>query len=468
MRIHSRKTIPPGTPYLFLDEAWPIVEADQDRHYQQMLLVRGGNETVFLPLFSRCSRARGGIAAPDTPLSPATFLDFRRQASSFVHLAAFRETPFKSHRRYPPGANSRGHGHTQLLCGIRSPGPNGPHTLHDGLDAPGNARTVMLSYALWQRMYAGNPDILGKTVQTDGEGLTIVGAMPSYFRYPANCDAWRPSRHPVPEQPLRPEVNQSNSRDTHYFGTIGRLKAEAPPAKAQADADTVARRLKQQYGNDGEMTRAAVITLQDDLIGETKASSLVLLGAVSLLLSIACCQRGEHPAGARSHSPKRNRVSRGSGCRACEAGSSIPYRKPDARRRGRRIGDLDCALWTYTASRAAAREWDRRPGIAAGWWCAHLHRSRVSCIGDSIWTLPCAPGGGFRPDWRAEGGRSSSAPGPRAQRVRSVLVISEVALAAVLLMGAGLLLRSFNRVLSIQEGFQPERVLSLQLLASQC
>ena len=87
---------------------------------------------------------------------------------------------------------------------------------------------------LWQRRYAGRTDVIGEAIQIDGEPRTIVGVMPQYFQYPPASDAWTSARYAVPEHVLRPDLDQSNVRDSHYFFTIGRLR---PGVSAETSAD---------------------------------------------------------------------------------------------------------------------------------------------------------------------------------------------------------------------------------------
>lgn len=230
----------------------------------------------------------GRVASGEnSELSPATFLDFRRQSRSFEHLAGFRQSAVNVTGQDRP-ERIEGAVVTPDFFAVLGVQAQLGRTLTAAQDRPGAARTVVLSDSLWHRRYGASPDVLGQSITIDGEPRTVVGVMPPHFQYPPQCEAWTAARYPVPEHVLRPDLDQSNVRDSHYFFTIGRLRAGVAPAQAQAEANTIAHRLKQQYGNEEEAAAAAVVALRDDLVGETRPALLILLGAVGLLLVIAC------------------------------------------------------------------------------------------------------------------------------------------------------------------------------------
>ncbi|MBZ5727632.1 MAG: ABC transporter permease [Acidobacteriia bacterium] len=398
-------------------------------------------------------------------LSPATFLDYRRQDSSFEHLAAYRETAFNLTGQDRPERIDGATVTPDFFAVMGVPAELG-RTLTVEQEAPGGARSVVLGYSLWQRRFGGNAEILGRAIEIDGEPLTVVGVMPPYFRYPPACEAWRPARYAVPEQPLRPEVNQSDSRDSHYFSTIARLKAGTTRAEALAQADTIAARLRRLYGEDEAMARATLLTLQDDLIGETRPALLVLLGAVALLLLIACANVANILL-ARGASRQKEIAIRG----ALGAGRARLVRQ--FLTEGLTLGAMGGVLGVAVAYLArvplrALLPVDAYAGTVGQLNARVLAFTALATVSSAVLfgLFPALQATGF--DLNAvlkEAARGSGA-GVRARRARSVLVVAEVALAGVLLIGAGLLLRSFSRLLAVPEGFEAEHVLSLQLTLS--
>jgi putative ABC transport system permease protein len=395
-------------------------------------------------------------------LSPAMYLDFRRMDSSFAYLAAFRGSSFNLTGGDRP-ERVRGTTVTPDFFAVLGVEARFGRTLNALQDKPGSPRTVVLSDALWERRYGGNPAIIGRTIQIDGEAPTVVGVMPPYFQYPPMSGFWMPARYAVPDYPLRPTVDQSNRRDTHYFDVVGRLKAGITAAGAKAQADTIAHRLQQRYGDGEEMVNADLEPLRDDLVGETRPALLVLLGAVALLLLIACANVANILL-ARGATRQKEIAIRG----ALGAG------------RGRLVRQFLTESLTLGVAGGVA-------GIALAYLA--LPAIRALLPADALAGLPFALDArvlafatalsvvsailfGMVPAFQAarfdlnavlkQGGRDSAS-GSRARRVRGALVVGEVALAGVLLIGAGLLVRSFDRLLAVPEGFEPAHVLSLQL-----
>lgn len=402
-----------------------------------------------------------GPAGENAELSPATFLDFRRQSRS-LDLAACRHSPFNVTGQDRP-ERIAGAVVTPDFFAVLGVQAQLGRTLTAELDKPGAARTVVLSYALWQRRYGGSLEALGRQILLDGETRTVVGVMPRFFQYPPESELWTAARFAVPEHILRPDLDQSNIRDSHYFDTIGRLRPGVSLAEARAEADTIARRLKQRYKSDEEASSAALVTLHDDLIGPARPALMILLGAVALLLVIACANvanillargaaRQKEIAVRAALGAGRARLVRqfltesillaaaGGGLGVALAYAGLhPLRAllPEGMLANATLR-LDPRVLVFTTLVSLAS------GILFGLFPA-LHLAGAALDG-----------------MLKEQGRGSSG-GLRAHRTRSALVATEVALAAVLLVGAGLLIRSFSRLLAVSEGFRPERVLSLRL-----
>ncbi len=404
-------------------------------------------------------------AGDSQALSPADFLEYRRQRHLFEPLSAFRDMPFNL---------SGGEGAERVAGAVvtpdffvafRTPALLG-RALSPDRDKPGDSRVVVLSYALWQRRFGGDRRVVGKPIVVDGAPAEVVGVMPGSFQFPVGSEIWASARYAVPEHPLHPADNPSNLRDSHYFEAVGRLAPGVTLKRAQAESDALARRLKKQYGDDEEGVGADLVTLRDDLVDATRSALLILLGAVALLLLIACvnvinvllargASRRKEFAIRGALGAGRGRIVRqllaesallaaaGGGLGAALAYWTLPALRtlaPANMLAGQPI-EMDTGVLLFTALVSATT------GILCGLFPA-IHIANPDIAG-----------------MLNEGGRGSAS-GLRAAGTRNALVVSEIALAAVLLVSAGLLLRSFDRLLAAPKGFRPERILSLQLSLS--
>jgi putative ABC transport system permease protein len=397
----------------------------------------------------------------DSP-SPADFLEFQRQASSFTYLGAYRGMP----------ANLSGVGQPERVEAavvtsnfFSALGVEALHgrTILPSLDPPGGTNVTVLGYGLWQRKFGGDPEIIGRAIEIDGVPRVVVGVVSPKFSYPAGTDLWVSSPFAVVPHPLRPTEDPSSRHGTHYFESFGLLKPGVTLTQASAEVDTIAKRLQQQFGDDEEGTGATLIPLRQVLVGETRPALLILLGAVTMVLLIACVNVANIVL-ARGASRQREmalRITLGAGrfdvlrhllvesLLLALAGGGLgillaygglgPLRSmvPADMVGGAPIAlDYRVLLFTLFASLVSGVLFGLIPGL----------RLLSVDLNGSL----------------QEGGRGNAG-GGRARRMRSTLVVAEIAMAAVLLIAAGLLLRSFSRLVKVAEGFNPDHVLSLQM-----
>jgi putative ABC transport system permease protein len=405
-------------------------------------------------------------------VSPADFLDYRDQARSFEHLSALSHVQFNLTGQQQPEHVSGAVVTPDLFSTLGVQALVG-RTLTPDLDKPGGPRAAVLSRALWVRRYGADPDIPGKTITVDGESITIAGVMPEYFQFPAECDLWVSSPFAVPPHPLNPTKDNSASRDSHYMDVVGELMPGTTPSKATAEINTITARLKQQYPNEEEYVGAAAVALRDDLLGQVRIGSgmlgqtrpalMVLLSAVAVLLLIACVNVANImlARGATRHKEITIRVALGArrvrivrqlitesivlavigGCLGvllAEAAMPLLRNLVPPGLLGSGTLSLDARVLAFTAaiSIGSAVLFGLLPAL-------HLASPDLNSV-------------------LKEGGRASGS-GARAHYMRSALVVSEVAMATVLLIGAGLLIRSFDRLLAVTEGFNADNVLTMRL-----
>jgi putative ABC transport system permease protein len=401
----------------------------------------------------------------DTP-APADFLDFQRQSSSFAHLAAHRGLPFNLSGNGQPERVEGAVVTSDFFAALGVQAVRG-RTIQPDLDPPGGTSVAVLGYGLWQRRFGGDANIVGRAIEVDGVSRIVVGIMPPGFAFPAGTELWTSSRFAAVPHPLRPTEDPAAVRDSHYFESFGRLKPGVTLAQATAEVDTITKRLKQQYGDKEEGFGATLVPLRQDLVGETRPALLILLGAVALVLLIACVNVANIilARGASRQKEMALRIALGAG--RFHLLRHLLVESLLLALAGGALG-IVLALWGLAPLRALV------PADMIGGAPIALD-SRVLLF-TLFASLASGVLFGLIPGLRLlgtdlnvslqEGGRGSAG-GGRARRMRSALVVTEIAMAAVLLIAAGLLLRSFSRLLNVPEGFNPDHVLSLQMALPQ-
>ena len=319
----------------------------------------------------------------------------------------------------------------------------------------GAERTIILSYHVWQDRYAGDPGVLGRVVRVNDEPSMIVGVMPEGMRFPLNADTW---------QPLQPTA-ALDRRDNRVLATVGRLAPGVDLDAADAEMRALAGRLRQQYPDTNEHTDAVVQTFNDWANpASIKLSVLTLMGVVAFVLLIACAN-----------------VANLLIARSAQRAREVAIRVAQGATRWRIVRQLLTESLALGAAGSAAGL-----GLAAAgirlldvatrdigkpfWMTFHLDGAVVAflalaCVGSSVlFGLAPALHVSKTPlgELLREGGRTGAG-GVRARRLTAAMVVVEVALAVVLLAGAGLMIRSFQEFYWIDLGFDPARVLTGQV-----
>ena len=323
-------------------------------------------------------------------------------------------------------------------------------------DQPGKDAVVILNYGLWQRRFGGDANIVNKTVSLNGVKRTIIGVLPKEFNYPSGMDVMAPLA-------LTPEL--ASNRDNHTYYVLGRLKQNVSLPLAQTDLSTIAARLEKDYPQANTGHGVVVYPIVEDTVRFYARALWVLMGAVGFVLLIACANVANLTL-ARSSTRQREIALRlALGASRSRVIRQLLTESVMVALIGGALGVL-IAYWGIDAMRAA------NPGEAAkfapGW--EHLGINfpvLVFTLGVSVLSGALF---GLAPAWQAskpdlndalkEGGRTTSS----SHRLRNGLVVCEVALALMLLVSAGLLLRSFLSLLNTDPGFNSTNLLTMKLV----
>jgi putative ABC transport system permease protein len=388
-------------------------------------------------------------------VSPPDFADWRHDSTSFTEVAASYDdslalTGSGEPEQIPSGRVTGG------FFAVMSTPPLIGRTFTVADEAVGGRDVVVLGHSLWQRRFGSNAAVVGQTIVIDGITREVVGVMPAGFQYPLGADLWIPLR-------LSPR-DLETQRGAHYLNVIARLKPPITIERAREDMRAIAARLARDFPKTDRDITAKVEPLRESMVGNVRRSLFVLLGAVGLVLLIVCVNiaglvliralgRGRELA---------VRVAIGAG-RATLVRSLLIESLV--------LGVAGGAAGLLLASWATAAIASLDPSIGVP--LINQARMDTLVVGFALAVAVLASViFGTMPAWHAsslsnivtrireEGGSTTS--DPQRQRMRSALIVAETTLAVVLLVAAGLLARSFERLLAVDLGFSPA---SLQTFA---
>lgn len=393
--------------------------------------------------------AKGSSSYPNTA-------DYRAQNQVFEEVAAFR----------PSGFNLTGMGDAERVEGgrvgagfftvLRINAVLG-RTFTEEEDKAGAPRVVVLGHGLWQRRFGSDPNILGQTITLSGNLHTVIGVLPSGFRFPielSEAELWTTTAH---------DGGNLTERGAHTNDVIARLKPGITPEQAQADLSAIAARLAEQYPNSNTGLGVRLVQAQEELVGDIKPALWILFGAVGFVLLIACSNVANLLLARATSRHKEMAVRTALGASRWRVVRQLLTESSLLALTGGAAGLL-VALWGIEALvRLIPDEFSSVRDIQID-TRVMIFTLAISVITGIVF--------GLAPALRAsrtdlnetlkEGGRSNSASASR-RALRNLLVISEVALALMLLVGAGLFMKSFFRLTNVDPGFEPKNVLTMRI-----
>ena len=324
-------------------------------------------------------------------------------------------------------------------------------------EANAGTRVIVLSYETWKGLFNRDPAIIGKDVGMSFRSYTVVGVMPARFRFPVEgegCDYWMPLQALVTPELLK--------RDSHFLRLIGRMKPGVALRQCDSELNQIAARLAQQYPDTDSDRFESVTTLHEEVVGNVRPALLTILAAVFFVLLIACAN-----------------VANLLLARATARRREIAIRTALGASRRQIIGQLLAEGLLLAAAGAAG-------GLLLASWVTDYLRNfgpqDVPRLGDITVNMPvvvftCVTAVvstllfALIPAWQVtrpnlspslqDGSRGGS--GHESHRLRALLVVSQVALSLLLLIGAGLLIRSFANLRATNPGFDPSHAVTIQL-----
>ena len=400
-------------------------------------------------------------AQPRFPMAQGNFQDYREQNTTLSGLALYTRHDMELSQDDKP----------ERLAGLRvtagffellGVAPLLGREFRREDELPGNNSFVILSHALWQRRFSGDPGIVGKAITLSGQPFTVVGVMPpgvqhvggDYRSMPhgESVDLWGPLE-------LKPQAG----RGAHFCNAIGRMKPGVTLAQAEASFNLIADRLAQQYPRTNQGWRIAMQPLHEEIVGRVQTTLLVLFGAVFFVLLIVCVNVANLLLARATVREREVAVRAALGAGRWRIVRQLLTESVLLAVLGGAAGIL-LAKWLIAALGVLGREQlPRLQAVSLDGRILLFTLALTLLTGVLFGLAPALQAGQLNlNEVLKEGGRSGGT-SRRQRRLRDALVISEVALALVLLVGAGLLMRSFWKLQQTNPGFNPEGVLTASL-----
>ena len=385
-------------------------------------------------------------------VAPANVFDWRQQNHVFDALAAYTNTSATLAQEDGP-ERIQGYLVSWDLFQVLGAVPAMGSPLTPDEDKPGADTVIVISDAMWRNRFGGDRGIVGRAVNLNGTSVTIVGVMPASFYFPnRTAEFWRPlALNPV-----------NANRGGHFLGVVARLKPGVTVQRADGEMKTIAERLAREYPAASAGETARVVLLQDQIVGAIRPALLTLFAAVGFVVLIACANVANLMLVRAAVREKEIAVRAALGANRWRIFAQVLVESLLLALAGGAIGVGLAYLGLPVILKLSAGSIPRAADVAID------RQVLLFAAGASIVTGLLF---GIAPAWQStrtgigavlkEGGRSSTAGGGR--WLRHGLLVVEVALSIVLLTGAALLLRSFDRLTNVAPGFNPDHVLAFQL-----
>ena len=399
------------------------------------------------------------VHSQNTALAPADYADVAAASRSFEKLAAYRTWDVSLTGIGNP-QRVEGYRVSTQFFGVLGMQPLLGRTFADGEDRESRTKIAVVSEAFWKSHLAGSKAAIGATITLNGEGHTVVGVMPDTFDFPLAAEVWAPlTLEPVDRQ----------DRKTRNLPAIGLLKAGVPVTQARAELKAIASQLEKQYPDTNEGRGLSIIRLRDMAEQTTNHFLITLLGASLFVLLLACANIGNLQLARAAGRDKEIAVRTALGASRFQIARQLIAECLLLSIAAGAVG-LFLASWNtdYMKTNIPAIALKFVPGLHRLQldWNVALYALLLSIAAGLLCSAPAISQAlrermstGLNDALR---GRSGSASRAR-ERMRATLIVSELALALVLLVGSGLMVKTFERLLYVYQGFDPKNLLTMQV-----
>ncbi len=390
---------------------------------------------------------------PEFSVSPGNFLDWQKQNTSFEKLVAINRAAYNLVSGDADPERLRGARVSAGLFEMLGANPVQGRTFTDEEDQPGRDNVVILSGSLWKRRFGSDPNIIGQSLTLSSASYTVIGIMPATFQFPdRDTELWTP---------IAFTARQAQQHGSHYLSVIGRLKPDVTVQQADIEMKSIAARLEEQYPGSNAGWSINVFQMQEYEVRDVRSGLIFLLGAVALVLLIACANVANLLLARSTARQKEMAIRSALGASRWRVIRQLLTESVLLAVIGGGMGLL-LAFWGMESLLALAPEdLPRIKDVALD----------VRVLGFTLLvTLMTGVIFGLVPALQAsnpnlnetlkEAGRGTTS---GRHRVRNSLVIVEIALALMLLICSGLMIRSFSRLQQVNPGFNPDNALALSI-----
>ncbi len=387
--------------------------------------------------------------------SPPNVLDWQQQSTSFTAIAGFRRRSVNlsglGEPRYVHGARV-----SATFFQILGVSPVRGRTFTEEEDRK-TAKVAVISHALWQSQFGGDEGVIGRVFDLDGGPYTVIGVLPSAFRFQLTSEVWIPLG-------LYPGV--SASRGSHNLSVIGRLKPDRDLAQAQAEMTTIALRLERQYPMSNTGWDVFVEPLHETGVHDVRSLALILLGAVGFVLLVACANIGSMLVARAAGRGREFAVRVALGASRSRLVRQLLTESVMLAALGGALGVAVAAALIEALRRFQAFSVPRLDEAGLHGPVLLATAALTMLAGILFGVLPAMYVGRWEGGGRLRGSSRGDTPGRDRRRLQAALNVAQVAIAVVLLTGAGVMLRTLLLLSAVDTGFDPSGITAVDLSLS--